>query len=1070
MNTLLKKIYGVNDKEVLPLSLLIALGFFMGIFSATYSVAGTTLFLNYFNEKSDLPGAFIISGIIGLISAYAYSFLQKRIRFEKLIISFSVSIFLLVTLLITGFYFYPNTRDVVFLCFVLITPFVTHLSLIFWGIFGRIFDVGQSKKIIGNVDSGQLLASIIALFSIPVLLTILADVKSLIIISLVSALVFFFIILFITGKKLLIQSATASLQATIDKTRSIQRIFKNPYILIMGIFVMVSMVAVKFVDYSFLNVASAQFDDEKNMAFFLSIFEGAIVVLSFIFQTFFTDKVIENYGLKVSLLVTPVILFIFITLSSLIGLTLIDNFSSQSPTFLIFFIFIALSRMFSLALKDALDGPAFKLYFMPLEKSIRFDAQTKIDGIVTVFAGSVAGVFLFLFDRISWINFLHITFIIIPFVATWFYVVVKLYDKYQLTLIATLENIKKKGRKLFTRLFDATSSDVKYLHLKKDDEIIRALEITEKVNPLFYEKLVIRYRNHKSAVVREFLKKKLSLFEINHNEIRKIKSGDQKNKTRSLALEAVENAAHVDRIFLSKDQLVKLSRSGVISERILAANTLKHLISDDNIFVLIELLRDKDVDVKKVALKTAIEVNREETWHVLIEMLGSEKMANHAMAGIINIGDKILPVLENHFHKSASNPNVLSRIVRIYGELKSPDSFENLFKKIDYPNHVVKKESINALRNFNTGVEGYKRTLINTTLEKELGKTFWNQMALSELADIESTQELKKALESEIDQNFEVIFDLLGILYDQKSVVLVRENFENGTNESITFALELLNIFVDEELKPILFPVIDDLSPQEKFLKLCEEFPRESYDECQILQQLIFREGGQINNWTKVCALFAYGSLKKVEPDNTIKAQLFHEDKLIRHAALWVMKMKNPEAFQKILIRLKRSNKIAWANQLELEYQSIDDSHKMPLLMRKSLKLRSFNTFRKVSPEILSELVVNGDINAVNPGEKLTGQMFFDDKMLIILEGGIQVHIKDHPILVLKEGDIFSSVLNSSTINLTEIVNDTPGETRILMVDHQEVFKLATTYDTLMDAFALHSEINSNFKMVGSEA
>ncbi len=1056
MKTLIKKFFNVSDADVLPVLILIGLGFFMGIFSATYSVASTTLFLNNFDEQSDLPKAFILSGLVGLSSAYLYSYLQRKIRFEKLILIFTATMVAMVAVVIAGFYFFHDFSQIVFLCFVLVTPLITHISLIFWGLFGRMFTIAKSRKIIGNVDSGQLVASIIALFSIPVLLTLLSNVQGLILISLGSLAVFFLLIVFTVSRNLLKTEDDQEDEKTEDG-KTMRQIFKSPYILSMALFVMVSMIAVTFVDYSFLNVASAQFADEKGMAFFLSVFEGAIVVLSFIIQTFFTDRFIENYGLKVSLLATPVILLIFIILSSLIGLTLFEDYGPQSPTFLAFFILVALSKMFSSSLKDAVDGPVFKLYFMPLDKKIRFDAQIKIEGVVTVFAGLVAGIFLFVFDRINWVNFLHTTFLIIPFVALWIYVIMKMHERYKSTLVETLERIKKKGRKLFSRLFETSEASIKYLQLKDDAAIIRALEITEKVNPLFFEKLATRYQKHRSESVQEFLKEKLSLYEINFAEANEPAPKKETTKQiRLLALEAIKNAEKGDHVFFTKEQLASLSRSDAPEDRILAANALRFLMDDSNIFLLIELLRDRDIRVKKVALRTASQAHRPETWSVIIEMLGHEKMSNYAIAAIIKIGENILPVLENYFHKSENSPEILLRIVRIYSHIRSDISYDYLFKKLDYPNHAIRRETIRALKDIRSEVKGYKRTLINATLEHELAKTFWNQMALSEIPSESYTEELQKALESEISRNFEIIFNLLGILYDQKSVILVKENFQTGSHESIAFALELLNIFVDEELKPVLFPVIDTLSPSEKLAKLREEFPRGGFDGTEALLQIIFRETGLVSNWTKVCALYAYVKSSPEIIDDVIKAQVFSEHTSVRTSALWSVKKLSPGVFYDITDRLKKTNRTKWAGQLQHEFESIEADSEMPLYMELVLRLKSFDVFKDVSPEILAELVLSGDVSTPDNGS-LENAKTASGRILIVVKGAVRLENKENQGIDIHEGEVFDNIVEFSQRSDNFTVRATARDTLVLLLDQNHFFRLSTEYEELMDAFALHT-------------
>src|SRR5256885_6696310 len=54
--------------------------------------------------------------------------------------------------------------------FALVLPFTFVVQLVFWGAFGRMFNVRDGKRLIGSVDIGTDIASMIAFFSIPVLL------------------------------------------------------------------------------------------------------------------------------------------------------------------------------------------------------------------------------------------------------------------------------------------------------------------------------------------------------------------------------------------------------------------------------------------------------------------------------------------------------------------------------------------------------------------------------------------------------------------------------------------------------------------------------------------------------------------------------------------------------------------------------------------------------------------------------------------------------------------------------------------------------------------------------------
>ncbi len=148
-------------------------------------------------------------------------------------------------------------------------------------------------------------------------------------------------------------------------------------------------IAISFVNYSFLNVTTLFITDPDRLASFISYFELTIVVFGFLFQVFATDRILAEYGMRVSLLVSPLLIGFF-TITALI-LGSIFGYSPTDNLFIFFFIIIAVSRLFVSSLKESLDNPTFKLYLLPIEVSTRIDVQTKIEGLVTAFASVLAG-------------------------------------------------------------------------------------------------------------------------------------------------------------------------------------------------------------------------------------------------------------------------------------------------------------------------------------------------------------------------------------------------------------------------------------------------------------------------------------------------------------------------------------------------------------------------------------------------------------------------------------------------------------------------------------------------------
>src|SRR5258708_20818239 len=146
-------------------------GFFFGIFIATFQVTAESLFLNQMSNR--LNEAFLYSGILGIFSTIAFTFFQNRVRFVALTIS-SLAVILSITSVVYYLYRFGDPaqhNNVLFLMYCLTGPTTAVLLLCYWGIFGRLFNFKQSKRIIGWIDTGQLISIISANFFIPLMAT-----------------------------------------------------------------------------------------------------------------------------------------------------------------------------------------------------------------------------------------------------------------------------------------------------------------------------------------------------------------------------------------------------------------------------------------------------------------------------------------------------------------------------------------------------------------------------------------------------------------------------------------------------------------------------------------------------------------------------------------------------------------------------------------------------------------------------------------------------------------------------------------------------------------------------------
>jgi AAA family ATP:ADP antiporter len=1015
----LLRMLDVEPDESGQVTLLLLISFLMGTFLATFTVASQTLFLNNFSEADDLPIAILLSGAVGIVLTSLYNILEGRIHFIYLA-GFNLVILILLTAFIQfGGLFIQNTKYLYAFGFILVLPFTFITTLIFWGAFNRMFNLRQSKRIIGSVDIGIDIASIIAFFSIPILLTFKVRVESLFTVALVS-IVGFFVLFIRLGNRYLSVKHKETSETDEHKKLSPFAFLKNKYIVWMSLFIIVSMVASRFVDYSFFNVTTKQFDPQQ-LPYFLSYFEATIVVFGFFFTTFLTDRILQEYGLRVSLILTPLLLIVFTALALGLGYWFGFDRSIVGGSAMYFFIMVAMSKLFINSLRDALDTPVFKFYYVPIDKSIKIDTQTKIEGIVTALASTVAGGLIVLIHAFSVFTLLSITMFTLPLLVIWYFVTNKMYGGYRDTLQSSL--IKNKGTAEKDQVQEYTIDAVLEREVKStaEDKVIYGLRLMEKLEPALFESSIL-------ALADSSLKK-VKLFA--HDKINEHGIHPENKEIRGLATQAQGASEDSDLLSISPDKLMRLSKSVKQTDRMLAAKLLRKLISPKTIFILLELLRDPDPKVRTEALITARRVKRPETWNVLIELLSSPVYAYPAASALKEAGAPALLVLESSFHKSGQSDQVMLKIVQIIGHIGGAYALQLLWKKIDYPDKRVVKQILYSLRYINYQAKGREVLEVKDLLDVEMGKTLWNMAALDELP--EERQEfkfLREAIDEEIHENFNQISLLLSLLYDPESVQLAMENIHTGTIDGIAYGLELLDLFVDKDLKPKLLPLLDDAATDDKLEKLQIYFPRESYNPIQVINYILNRDFNFNNRWSKVCAVHASAYIPDFRVSRGLISQMFNHDKFLQETAAWVIYNKDKSTYNTVSERLPYKEKRFLDSSIENNQllDGLEDGFFLGIEM--IMFIKALPAFKGISGNLISDLADKIHPLDLKARERILFSGFEDSPILIVAIGELVLKTVAGEDIILKKGDVFGDLfqdgptikLNTATASERSIV------------------------------------------------
>ncbi len=1002
MLAFLMRLLNATREEVGRVVILLLMGFFMGMFLATINVASLSLFLSHFDEQIDLPNAFLLSGAFGIVATLVYNFLQNRIPFPLL-----AGLSLIVITAITAFLefgegFLNNPDDIYFLGFTQIIPFTFTIFLIFWGSFGRLFNLRQSKKLVGTVDAGAAVASFIAFFSIPQILNFESiETRDLYTIALTSVALFFVFYLILTFKYLL-KARSFAQERKLYKKIGVKDFFQNKYILYMALFIVVSMLALNFVDYSFLSVMTLQFTDGQ-LANFISYFELAVVLFGFLFQTFATDRIVSEYGMRVAMLINPILIALF-TLAA-IGLGLAFG-QPGSEFFALFFVAIATSKLFISSIRDALDSQTFKLYLLPIDSAIRIDVQTKIEGLITAFASLLAGGLIILINRVEAFGFIYIVIFTLPIVISWYFIANRLHANYRRTLHKALLKNKENLSDEYQKEFTLRSILEKNASSTISTKVIYSLKLMEKLEPVLFENTVMRLATSDEPSLSTFAMTKIKSLGID----------EDLNRTPSvrLAHQALGDSEDSDLLSIEPGKLIQLGKSGKQSDRILAAKLLRKLTSPKTIFILLELMRDMDPKVRIEALVTARKIKVKETWPLLIETLGSTTYGHYATSALIESGESVLSTLENAFHKSGQQDRVMLRIVQIIGRIGGNYALKLLWRKADYPDKRIVKQILYSLRYIKYQATGREKREVISLLDTEMGKTIWNLAAISELPADPHFKYLREALVEEVRENYDHVTILLSLLYDPQSIQMIRENIDSREPDNIAFALELLDIFVDVELKPKLFTLFDDLTTEEKLKKLQIFYPRENYTPIQMINYLLNRDFNETNRWTKACAIHATAYMPDFRISKGLIAQVFNRDRLLQETAAWVIYKKDKRVYDEIAKRLPTKDKQFIDSSLEVNQliNGLEDGFFLNIEM--IMVIKRIAVFKNIHGYMISDLAERITAIDLEVGETIQ----FDDKevnapIFIVAFGEVSFLLDTIPVSQLQSGSYYGDLFQS---------------------------------------------------------
>jgi ATP/ADP translocase len=872
---------GIESGEESMVTMLLTQSVFLGIFFGAFDISAHSLFLSIFDEKMMAKG-YVVSGFAGIILTSLYTFLQTRMKFRyfSVLNLFSVTSF---TLILWIALLIVPSKWIVFLVFIMLGPLNILAILGFWGTAGRLFSLRQGKRLFGLIDSGLVLGIIISCYTIPVLLSLNFESHNILLVGACSVMVAALLQTLIGSRFSFVSSAKAENDEDKKPKESIFKIFRqNRYIRVMAIFVALSVMTAFFVQYSFMAVTREQYPSEDDMARFLGIFTGSMMIFTLLVKLLAFSYLIRNYGLKVCLAVSPLLLALFIAIA--IGIGTFMGYTPESMSgFMIFFLVLALSRLFSKSLKDSIESPSFKVIYQTIDEKVRFEIQSGMDGTVNEISALSSGLILAGLGMLSFIKLIHFSIVLFFLILAWIYMAVMLYREYRKSIRKALETTESKVSETkaeaaaHSRFSAALTFRNDYFRLISGD--FEPLDLNR--NNWYLNKIFDHSRE----------KNDVNLIPV----LKKISTGEWVGKEMKLKSDEI--------IQVLENQSLRSENTRMdFARKLLAGSRIPQTTE------ILRLLRDNSLESKRTAILIIGKFRLKDMLTEVCGCLSIPVLETDAISVLSSFGPDASQELIRFYVASSGNINTSRAILRMLARTGTSESAAFLFSRLWSNSRILRETAAEGLLacGFSPSVE--ERDKLQQMISDTIGLMTWN-LSAKVCLEKNNEPELLHIFMKDMVRWKRFFFNLLSIAYDPGSISKIRENLESETVESGNFALEMIDIVIDESIKPKVIALLDIVPDEDKLKTLYQFYPGEVPSVTKLKEDIINRDYNLINLWTKACTVRNIEAIKGESMAETVSALLFSPEILLQEEAVRLISRSDKNLYISVSSRIPDSTR-----------------------------------------------------------------------------------------------------------------------------------------------------------------
>jgi ATP/ADP translocase len=883
--------------------------FCTGIFVGTLELEANVVFLEAFGTDR-VPFALMISGLIGILIVTVYGYFNKQLKMRSFGI-LNLAVVIGAALFIVGGLYLMEPDYFDFVTFVFSGPLILITLMGFWTTVRVELSPSRGKQLRGLIEVALVGGMVLAFFVTPLMVIAGFLIREILYVGIISLIIAAFAQMFVLSREGKEGDSYRNRRGSAGPIR----LFSTRYTALMASFIVIGIAVSVLLYFEFLSVTQSRFPEGRELVEFLGFYLGISVVVAWILKRFLFHWIKSKFGIRTTLLVLPVILFL-LTIPAAIFCEGF-GYGRGTPVFVYFFLLVVLSYLFSRSFKDSMEAPSMKLIYQSLNPRERENIQSGIEGVFSQLGVFTTGLFLTLFVMLSFVEFYHVSYLLLGLLLLWFLVGLSLYKNYHRLLKVSLES---------DRVFDPSDLHMEEIEQFGIEHSPFSLELIE-FNPFFFH-YVSRERElsllaHTDPTVRRhiwdhILKSSPGLSDITISQMLvNEREPDIKELIRELKKRKLKSKMGLQEAFI-RERLNKFSNvqnepdnsigevfnTGERNEILAALYYVAE--SQDRTFLkeVISLFRDRDPDIQGVAISTAGWLDLGNNAHKIIDLLNDPDQFKAAWSALVRQGESVLDELEMAFYKPDADVKLQGRIVSVISSIGGARAVQLLLQKLEYPNRDVLHSVVQGLYSNNFEATVIQETQIQNAILRMVQAGTWIMAAKISVRTDDPGGNLARVIDHELWEVNELILMMLTMIYDRKSVRRIKHSLLDRQSEDRQMAIEILGLLLTAPLKTVLISYFHDVCIREKLDKLKELYPVDIFPVNLLLKRILNRSGTQLGDFIKISALDRVGNDARFFDEQQIIAQGFHPNPRIREIAAQLLRKNNPEHFDLVTERL----------------------------------------------------------------------------------------------------------------------------------------------------------------------